>query len=240
MKNTRKLIPAIAMLLISAVLMSTASYAWFSMSTKVTASGMSVTAKSNAVALLISASNTPGTGSTEENTSVSGTLLPTAHEALTNKSDADTVGKWYTKDADAPTASASSTAAKYLTTFTGYVVSKTVYITMATNSNDTTDLVVTGVTITKGSGAATNLAPVRVVIASAEGVVEYKYDANGATLVGETDVLAATVTDDSCIAVTIYVYYDGNDDTVYTNVSNNIAGASVSVDFGVTAPTAAA
>ncbi len=44
MKNTRKLIPAVAMLMTSAVMMSTASYAWFSMNTKVTASGMNVVA----------------------------------------------------------------------------------------------------------------------------------------------------------------------------------------------------
>lgn len=45
MKATRKLIPAIAMLLVAIVLMSTASYAWFSMSREVFASGMSLTAK---------------------------------------------------------------------------------------------------------------------------------------------------------------------------------------------------
>jgi len=44
MKSMKKLIPAIAMLIISAVLLSTASYAWFSMSTKVTATGMSIKA----------------------------------------------------------------------------------------------------------------------------------------------------------------------------------------------------
>ena len=44
MKNTRKLIPAIAMLLISAVMMSTASFAWFTMNTQVEANGMQITA----------------------------------------------------------------------------------------------------------------------------------------------------------------------------------------------------
>ena len=44
MKLTRKMIPALAMLLVSVVLMSTASFAWFSMNGEVTATGMSVTA----------------------------------------------------------------------------------------------------------------------------------------------------------------------------------------------------
>lgn len=45
MKKTLKLIPAIAMLLISAVLVSTSTYAWFTMNASVTATGMQVKAK---------------------------------------------------------------------------------------------------------------------------------------------------------------------------------------------------
>jgi hypothetical protein len=41
----KKLIPALALLIISAVVMSTASYAWFSMNTQVTATGMQVKAQ---------------------------------------------------------------------------------------------------------------------------------------------------------------------------------------------------
>lgn len=43
MKAMKKLIPAVAMLLVSVVTMSTASFAWFSMSRQVTAEGMNVT-----------------------------------------------------------------------------------------------------------------------------------------------------------------------------------------------------
>ena len=45
MKKFKKLIPALALLLVSAVLMSTASYAWFSMNNKVTVTGMEVKTK---------------------------------------------------------------------------------------------------------------------------------------------------------------------------------------------------
>ena len=57
MKLTKKLIPAFAMLLVSAVLMSTASFAWFSMNTQVTATGISVTAQAPKT-LLISNNST--------------------------------------------------------------------------------------------------------------------------------------------------------------------------------------
>lgn len=43
----KKLIPAIVLLLISAMIMATASYAWFSMNNKVTVSGMAVTTRVN-------------------------------------------------------------------------------------------------------------------------------------------------------------------------------------------------
>lgn len=41
-KNARKLIPAVAMLLVSATMLSTASFAWFSMNTQVSSTGMQV------------------------------------------------------------------------------------------------------------------------------------------------------------------------------------------------------
>lgn len=44
-KTMRKLVPAICMLLISAVLLGTSTYAWFSMNRKVTVTGMTVTTK---------------------------------------------------------------------------------------------------------------------------------------------------------------------------------------------------
>ena len=47
MKNMRKLIPAIAMLLVSAVMMSTASFAWFTSADVATATGMQVKAKAS-------------------------------------------------------------------------------------------------------------------------------------------------------------------------------------------------
>ena len=57
MKATRKPIPAIAMLLISAVMMSTASFAWFSSNSTATANGMDVTVASATNILISDAQN---------------------------------------------------------------------------------------------------------------------------------------------------------------------------------------
>ncbi|MBP5428351.1 MAG: hypothetical protein J6Z04_03590 [Clostridia bacterium] len=53
----KKLIPALALLLVSAVMLATSSFAWFSMNTTVTVTGMSVTTKASSN-LLISATTT--------------------------------------------------------------------------------------------------------------------------------------------------------------------------------------
>ena len=63
MKKMRRLIPAIAMLLVSAVMLSTASFAWFSMNTDVTASGMQIQAIADS-SLVISQAPLTAEGST--------------------------------------------------------------------------------------------------------------------------------------------------------------------------------
>lgn len=61
MKKARKIIPALAMLLVSAIMMSTASFAWFTLSNQVTVSGMQVTAKSNGGLVIAYAAKGSGT-----------------------------------------------------------------------------------------------------------------------------------------------------------------------------------
>ena len=53
MKKMRRLIPAIAMLLVSAVMLSTASFAWFSMSSEAKAEGMTVKATADSSLLIV-------------------------------------------------------------------------------------------------------------------------------------------------------------------------------------------
>ena len=53
MKLTKKLLPAIGMLMLSTAMMVTSSFAWFSMNTEVVAQNMQVTAKAEQVYLQI-------------------------------------------------------------------------------------------------------------------------------------------------------------------------------------------
>ena len=90
MKKMRKLIPAVAMLLVSAVLLSTATFAWFTMNDEVTASGMQIQAKASG-SLLISqspfSSENLGTTDVEINATVKN-LKPIAYND-TKAGDAD-------------------------------------------------------------------------------------------------------------------------------------------------------
>lgn len=53
MKKFKKLIPALCMLLVSAVMLGSTTFAWFSMNNTVTATGMEVAAKSDELFLTI-------------------------------------------------------------------------------------------------------------------------------------------------------------------------------------------
>ncbi len=138
---------------------------------------------------------------------------------------------WYYKIADAPTASASTKDATYLTGLTGYVVHKTCYVTLAAGSNTATNLQVTGMTITSNgtaAGSGATFAPVKVVVASASAVVELD-----STTTSSTTPLAATVTDSGVVKLDIFIYYNGAHDSVYTANVTNLDGANISLSFGV-------
>ena len=82
MKLSKKLIAAIGMLTLSAVMLVTSSFAWFSMNDKVTANGMTVTAKGDQVYLQIVAEGASFTNGAAQTSAVaknaSATLLPVA------------------------------------------------------------------------------------------------------------------------------------------------------------------
>lgn len=127
MKATRKLIPAIALLLVSAAMMSTASFAWFSMNNNVKVTGMQVNTKVENNLLI--ATSTAGTSKSADsafgnglNQSVTGNLQPV--------STINGVNFFYTNNATANGAAVTGTAFTALsnnqitinsTTYNGYV-----------------------------------------------------------------------------------------------------------------------
>lgn len=254
MKKFRKLIPALCMLLVSALFVGTSTYAWFSMNTQVTATDMKVTAKSDSIYLLISKDKTTADGiqgdklttvainndKTELMPSALATAATKEGVKVTSIDNYDTTSNWYTayalkEDASTVKMNTEKNLATEGLNFADYVQTYTYTFTLAKGSNAAKDLTVSKCEMTAGTDKGTNtITPVRVLLVCGNNVVEF--DSTGATVDADASkILAASVTDSSVVTVKAYVYYNGNDAAVYTNNVANLAGASINLTFDVTA-----
>lgn len=266
----KKLIPAICMTLIAAVMLASSTFAWFSMNTQVTATGMQVVAKSDNTYLLISSTNStaetiqtenkittaltvsdadakvypcaPATSSTEvgylttSGKTVDGATIETAGVEVTNATTAAAVTNWYTANAAASDASIiNADTARQLTNFSGYVIQKTVYLTVAKGANAANNLKVTPTIAVKSGESGTLVDAARVLITTNDGGFAILDEDSG-----EVDISGynTSLTDSTVLTVNIYIYIDGNDSTVFTNNAVNLAMATISLLFSVDAVTA--
>lgn len=238
MKKMRKLIPALCMLLLSATMLTTSTFAWFSMNKEVRATGMQITAKSDSIYLLISSAKKTASEIQTENaittaltiTSEDSKVYPSAHKAITNISEAATATNWYydiAVDSSASTGKGTQTELSS-TNFSQYVLHKTVYMTVAKGSNPATNIKVSA-SITSNStatGGSATLAPVKVLVGVGANIVELD-----STTTSSDTVLVASLDDASVETVEIYIYYNGADAAVYTNNIANLDGANIDLTF---------
>lgn len=240
MTKFKKIIPALCMLLISAVLMGTSTYAWFSMNTQVSASGMKVTANSTNLFLQISDSATytdPATSVVYNETD--GTKLKPATPVL--KEGNASIEKWQTATSNDPSnATSGATPADIATGTLGeYVYSKVLHFRIAPNSTATaSNLVIADVTMTGDNSKALNKA-LRVAVAGKDGVQVWTY-ADGTWKKDDgksaTAILAAVTTTDA--TATLYIWFDGTDTNCTTNNAANLDTLTFTVTFTVTAANA--
>ena len=259
MKSMRKVIPALALLLVSAVILSSASYAWFSMNTQVTATGMQVTAKSkntflligtgtNSTADLIQAANPNTTVAlTVENTDVdvypskpmeaadvgTGKLFESGTEVI-NATTAAAVGNWFTAQNTNP-ADANDTVknATALTSenFADYVIKKTVYLTIADGADTTHNLTVTPTIALKDGETGTDISAVKFLLQPAVTLLFLiKICQQPQSLHGTADF---DIVDDDVVTVDIYIYYDEMKMLLTTNNVADLAAATISLSFDV-------
>ena len=255
MKKT--ILPALAMLIISAVMLSTASYAWFAMSTSVSADNMTVSIKSDSSYLLIS--NAAFTTTAEAKTSVdfgddATPLLPVTFD------DADTLvynnfnvgGIWYDRvaanssESTAPEKIDGEDNINYITTenLGKYVYKQTVYIAVSQESNALGALRVSGVKFNTAGGTVERDAINVVVVSSYNGESKYQRfcadDVEAAELtkswgtINSGTALASSVP--TCgtgnIKVDIYIFFNGDHDSIFTDNLTTLNGdASISVTF---------
>ena len=226
--KVKRLIPAVAMLLVSAMLLGTSTFAWFSMSRDVTATDMEITAKSDAIFLMIQGADDAAMG-TEGSAGVTQAVYPVHHESWDDVADiedmdmavADTYDNWYYRYSDDPASYNSNMTAKaYIdnTTdlFTDYVLKTSFDVQLKANSQPTGyDLWVSSITIPANKGIV-------VVIAGPDGYQEFSSSATPAF--NAANVISDTVTAASATTIYVYIYINGDDTNVYTNNATNLGG----------------
>lgn len=255
MKKT--ILPALAMLIISAVMLSTASYAWFAMGNEVRAENMNVSVKSDSTYLVIAKASDKDTvtvdgviksGYTEQAvgfaTDPAKKLYPVAY------------GYTSTIDGDKTTYTPTPYANKAYT-FTGNDVWYTMEgidsangdgkegtLTPLTNAQVLADYVLLNsviISVSKGSNKMYDLQAkievadggddaINVLVVVGNKYQRFVYDESGDDY--GTISLADEVTD-APIQVDIYVFYDGDHDNITTNELGlgNIEDTSVTVKF---------
>lgn len=254
MTKFKKIIPALCMLLISAVLMGTSTYAWFSMNTTVKAKGMEVKAKADSKFLQIVNENTEFSDAAAqieaEAVNKTKNIRPTAAvkevtddalTALDNTIDASAI-KWAEAFSEDPNSSTKTGKYNEVTTQATATSETNVYTLIntfkvrmnpKTGIPTATDLQVTGVTVTATATEKEQLKPaVSVLFVCGENFVLWK---NGTfTTKVANNVLAATVGTDAT-EISVYIFFDG--ENVATTTNNGVAvgtdGYSVEFTLGI-------
>lgn len=254
MKKFKKVVPALCALLVSAVMLGSSTYAWFSMNTKVTATGMTVNAKSESKFLQIVAG---AAGFADDEAQISAEavnktkdLRPTSavksigadNLTLTGLAQADkaTDIKWVEAFSNDPASSTKNGEYKDVTTAAQAADASNLYtlindfkvrLNPNAGANSAEKLSVTGVTITSTATVAKNdlLASVRVLFVCGD---EWAIWSNGAKVLASSDtsVLAATVTTTST-AIKVYIYFDGEDTATTTNNATKLSTDGYKVEF---------
>ena len=262
MKTTRKILPALVMLLVSAIMLSTASYAWFASNSEVAVSDMHVKVKANTKFLEIARTADAtdyGPGVTIGNTLGADDGFELVHAKFDSATAPDTL-KWYTGTSDdrgnykgehgglnnAPLAFGGDL------TIDRYALANTVYIRMSptsdtaleklridTNTTATSVAGVSGAAITDPLIDALRILVVATPVAEGAAAVGAQiYDAAGPTKGGVTsynadggNYLVKEVVLGTTYKVDIYIYYDGEDSSAFTNNAGSLQEVVVNVGF---------
>jgi len=253
----KKLIPAAGMLAVSAMMLATSTYAWFSMSTKVTATNieMKATASKNLLITKTGADATDYAASVDMQVSKTA-LVPVSTVGGDNITPAfykiSTVGNGMSQDSAARGAGTTLTGA----TANNDYIKSTVWIKCV--GENTSDL---KATINTTTGGAKGLDPsIRVMIVDVTNSKTYIYspianaeyispgqaiagtDAAGAGTLGSittaatsgTTIITASLTQNTAYQYDIYAWYEGEDKSCKASNTLDMAAYKFAIDFTVT------
>ena len=229
MKMTRKLIPAFVMLIVSAIMLSTASYAWFANSTTVTATEMSVKANTNVKFLQISSDgSTFGPSASATNKSDDDLNLVTA---IVNK-EAKTI-EWKTASAADPSKPDANTDGLQSADIVkgNFALTNTFHVKMSSETASLQSLKLTGVAVNNAESVLNDALRVLVVAKdeneAVQGIQVWDNESRALIADSSTDSLVATIANGDVYTLVVYIYYDGTDDDAFTN---NVTATGANVD----------
>ena len=232
MKKTKVIIPALGILLLSTAASVTGTVAWFSTNKVVTATGMTVTAKSDSSFLLIGDEDSTKATIQAAN-SISATaknstaeLLPVAHKTIANTSAAKNATNWYfmySDDPDDALSGADEELAIPSGHFGDYVLENVFNIIVASGGRTVENLKVDTITITTTGDSA-----VKVLVTSDTAAQEF---AATDTTNSDNTVLSATVTSAAVVPIHVFIFWDGNNTNVFTSNVDNLLDTSVEIEF---------
>lgn len=252
MKTTRKLLPAVVMLLVSAIMLTTASYAWFASNADVTASDMHVKVKANTQFLQISKTAGSGYGDAVrlENTLGDGSgFIELIHADFTSPTDPSTL-KWYLGYSDSEASAGTTYGEEFALTDENraqYVLLNKVYVQMSdTSTAHLTNLRLDTSAITvknKDNGGVLEnelYKALRILVVATEvgedtvlGAQIYDAGTQAVTSVNSTsgNYFIPTVELDTEYEVSIYLFFDGEDEVAFTNNVTGLEEIVVNVGF---------
>lgn len=241
----KQLMAAVAMALVAAVALSSATFAWFVSNNTVTAKTASISAQSNAPFLMIDKTTvSSASGTSIEFTEATTALYPA--QVVATGTDPKFQSAYASKK-NAATELANSrydvgTAAEAVTA--GFAIKETFHIgTADAKAGSFKELKVSKVELSTDTGKLDSAVSVLLVCGtnwavykvSADGTILDKYG-DGTTPAGNNGagILAATIAAANEVTVDAYVFYDGSDTEVYTDQLDALGTGGVTITFTAT------
>lgn len=216
MKKFKKLIPAFCMLLVSAVMLGTSTFAWFSMNDTVKATNMSVTAKSETTYLMISKESDSGYNTEADFTGVTAEIKPCAYATSAVNGGSISAGKFYTAVSQDYSES-NNNVISYTEVTKGsdlYMLTSTVYLKLSNDSKPITSSDGYKLKLKCDRDASSTHDSVKAIV-EIDGVL-YTFDE------GDKEISNFEISNTTSKTVKIYVYIDGTHaDVTSKNMSEN-------------------
>ena len=249
MRKYFKLVPALCMLLISAVLLGTSTFAWFSMNTRVSVDNIQITAKVDSVFLQIE--NIDGESSNDVKTQADAVtpaarIKPADYISISSSGQV-TWGKAHSDDPGDEKYTAKNNLFAIPNAQVGeYVWIDQFHIFVAENADNAVgeNLVINSVTIDDSGNAIDMKESIRVLVVGPDGAMIWAND--GATengsVVQSLSVIDYKSTSTTCLAnevdntgiyIHVYAYFCGNDESVTTNNAQSLGQLQISIQFSV-------